>query len=331
MADFGWQSTSDDVLRGIDLTGKRALVTGVSAGLGIETARALAAHGAEVIGTARDLQKARAATAAIHQAYGDRFSMVELDLASLASVAAAADALRAAGKPLDLVIANAGVMATPFGRTRDGFETQFGTNHLGHFLLLNRLADLIPSGGRVVCVSSTGHQFADLDLTDPNFERRLYDPISAYGGAKTAVNLFVVEFDRRHKARGVRAAAVHPGGILTELARHMSPELIERMIARVMAETDTSSAERGYKSVAQGAATTLWAGVTAPAEMVGGRYCEDCAVAKVAAKGAGVRPYSVDPQRAALLWEQSEQLVRNAQERNAQERNAQETQIWRPT
>jgi NAD(P)-dependent dehydrogenase (short-subunit alcohol dehydrogenase family) len=314
MANFGWHSTSDEVLHGTDLRGKRALVTGVSAGLGVETARALAAHGAEVIGTARDLEKARAATGAISDAYGDRFSLIKLDLASLASVAAAADALRAAGKPLDLVIANAGVMATPFSRTADGFETQFGTNHLGHFLLVNRLADCIASGGRVVCVSSVGHQFADLDLNDPNFEHRPYDPIDAYGGAKTAVNLFVVEFDRRHKARGVRAAAVHPGGILTELARHMTPELIKNMIALVTAETDTSSAQRGYKSVPQGAATTLWAAVTAPADLVGGRYCEDCAVAKVAAKGSGVRPYSVDPQRAKSLWAKSEKLVGRKEE-----------------
>jgi NAD(P)-dependent dehydrogenase (short-subunit alcohol dehydrogenase family) len=311
MTEFGWQSTSDDVLAGIDLTGKRALVTGVSAGLGVETARALAAHGAEVIGAARDLEKSRAATAAIHNAYGERFSLVKLDLASLASVRAASDAVRAAGKPLDLIIANAGVMATPFGRTSDGFETQFGTNHLGHFVLVNRLADLIPSGGRVVCVSSVGHQFDDLHLTDPNFEHRPCDPITAYGGAKTAVNLFVVEFDRRHKGRGVRAAAVHPGGILTELARHMTQELIQRMIALVMAESDTSSAQRGYKSVPQGAATTLWAAVTAPADVVGGRYCEDCAVAKVSAKGAGVRPYAVDPERARLLWAKSEELVRD--------------------
>ncbi len=312
MTEFGWQSTSDDVLRGIDLTGKRALVTGVSAGLGVETARALAARGAEVIGAARDLEKARAATAAVHNAYGERFSLVKLDLASLASVSAAADDLRAAGKPLDLIIANAGVMATPFGRTTDGFETQFGTNHLGHYLLVNRLADLIPPGGRLVCVSSVGHQFGDLDLTDPNFEHRPYDPIVAYGGAKTAVNLFVVEFDRRHKARGVRAAAVHPGGILTELARHMTQELIQRTIALVRTETDNSSAQRGYKSVPQGAATTLWAAVAAPADVVGGRYCEDCAVAKVSAKGAGVRPYSIDAGRAKLLWEKSDELVSNA-------------------
>jgi NAD(P)-dependent dehydrogenase (short-subunit alcohol dehydrogenase family) len=309
MAKFGWQSTSDEVLEGINLTGKRALVTGVSAGLGVETARALAAHGAEVIGTARNLEKARAATAHMRAAHGDRLSLVELDLANLASVRAASDVVRASGKPLDLLIANAGVMATPVGRTADGFETQFGTNHLGHFLLLNRLAALIPQGGRVVCLSSVGHQFADLDLSDPNFERRPYDPIIAYGGAKTANALFAVEFDRRHKARAVRAAAVHPGGILTELARHMTQELIERMTAMVMTQSDNSSAQRGFKSVPQGAATTLWAAVTAPADLVGGRYCEDCHVAQVAERGSGVRPYAVDSERAQLLWAKSEQLV----------------------
>jgi NAD(P)-dependent dehydrogenase (short-subunit alcohol dehydrogenase family) len=308
MKSFGWNSTSDEVLEGIDLSGKRALVTGVSAGLGVETARALAARGAEVIGTARDLQKARTAAASLTNAYGSRFSLLELDLANLASVRAAADKLRAAGKPLDLLIANAGVMATPLGRTADGFETQFGTNHLGHFLLINQLADLINPGGRVVCVSSVGHQFGDLDLNDPNYRQRPYDPIEAYGGAKTAVNLFVVEFDRRHKARGVRAVSVHPGGILTELARHMTPQLIDQMIAKVKTESETSSAQRGYKSVPQGAATTLWA-ATAPAELVGGRYCEDCGVAKIAAKGGGVRPYSVDPERAKQLWAISEKLV----------------------
>jgi len=310
MTNFGWQSTSDEVLEGIDLTGKRALVTGVSAGLGVETARALAAHGAEVIGTARDLNKAQAATAPIRDAYRGRFSLLELDLANLASVRAAADAVRSGGKRLDLIIANAGVMATPLGRTADGFETQFGTNHLGHFLLAKLLVDCMPPGGRVICVSSVGHQFGDLDLNDPNFEHRRYDPITAYGGAKTAVNLFVVEFDRRHKARGVRAAAVHPGGILTELARYMTQELIDRMIAMVTQESETSSAQRGYKSIPQGAATTLWAAVTAPADLVGGRYCEDCAVAKVAVKGSGVRPYSIDPQRAKLLWAKSEEFAR---------------------
>ncbi len=309
MTKFGWDSTSDDVLAGIDLTGKRVLVTGVSAGLGVETARALLAHGAEVIGTVRDLAKGKTATAEISKTYGNRFSLLELDLANLASVRAASDKLKAAGKPLHIVIANAGVMACPFGRTADGFETQFGTNYLGHFLLINRIADLIPSGGRVVLVSSVGHAFGDLDLDDPNYEKRAYDPISAYGGAKTAVNLFAVEFDRRHKGRGVRATAIHPGGIITELARHMTQELIEKMTAITIQESDAASLQRGFKNVPQGAATQLWAAATAPADLVGGRYCEDCAVAEPAAKGKGVRPYSMDPERAKVLWTKTEKML----------------------
>lgn len=308
MNAFDWQTTADEVLEGIDLTGRRALVTGVSAGLGVETARALLAHGATVVGTARDLEKARTATATIRDAYGDRFSLVELDLANLANVRAAADLVRAQCKTLDLVIANAGVMAAPFGRTADGFEVQFGTNHLGHFLLVNRLIDLVPQGGRVISLASAGHQFGDVDLSDPNFARRPYDPLVAYGASKTANILFAVELDRRHKGRGVRAAAVHPGGVMTELLRYMTPELFQRMIAIVSADTDAAVARR-VKSVPQGAATTVWAGVVAPAELIGGRYCADCEVVEPAEKGLGVRPYAVDPQRAQALWARSEQLV----------------------
>jgi NAD(P)-dependent dehydrogenase (short-subunit alcohol dehydrogenase family) len=314
MTTFGAQSTADEVLAGIDLSGKRALVTGVSAGLGVETARALAAHGAEVVGAARDLAKAEAATAEIRQAAGGRFSLVELDLAALASVRACADRLLADGRPFDLVIANAGVMATPLWRTAEGFEGQLGTNHLGHFVLVNRIAPLMKPGARLVNLASVGHQFGDIDLDDPNFERRPYDAITAYGGSKTANVLFTVEFDRRHKARGVRAAAVHPGGIMTELARYMTPDSIQRMIETVAAEAgpSTSPAEHSFKTVPQGAATTLWAAVRAPAEAVGGRYCEDCQVARVAERGSGrggVRPYALDPERAKRLWTLSEQLV----------------------
>jgi NAD(P)-dependent dehydrogenase (short-subunit alcohol dehydrogenase family) len=169
---FGANSTTDDVLSGKDLSGKRVLVTGVSAGLGVETARALAAHGAQVVGTARDLAKARRATAEVRAqaANGGGLNLVELDLASLESVRACAGALLADGRPFDAVIANARVMRTPFGHTADGFETQFGTNHLGHFVLVNRIASLIASGGRLVNVSSSGHRYSDVDLDDPNFE-----------------------------------------------------------------------------------------------------------------------------------------------------------------
>src|SRR3984893_14036147 len=186
---FGATSTTDDVLAGKDLSGKRVLVTGVSAGLGVETARALAAHGAKGVGAARELAKATAEVRA-QAADGGALQLVELDLASLASVRACADALVADGRPFDVVIANAGVMRTPFGHTADGFETQFGTNPLGHFVLVNRIASLIAPGGRLVNVSSSGHRYSDVDLDDPNFERAPYDPVIAYGRSKTANILF---------------------------------------------------------------------------------------------------------------------------------------------
>ena len=170
---FGATSTTDDVLSGVNLKGKQILVTGVSAGLGVETARSLAAHGAQVVGAARDLNKAKAATEQVRKDIapsGGSFELVELDLANLKSVRACADGLLAKGKAFDVVIANAGVMATPFGHTADGFETQFGTNHLGHFVLVNRIASLIRNGGRLINLSSSGHRYSNVDLDDPNFE-----------------------------------------------------------------------------------------------------------------------------------------------------------------
>ena len=221
MADrFGATSTTEDVLSGMDLHGKRVLVTGVSSGIGVETARALAAHGANVIGAARDLAKAEAAGKEVHKAAKDAngtFELVQLDLGNLASVRACADTLLAQGRPLDVIIANAGVMATPFGHTVDGFETQFGTNHLGHFVLVNKLVSLMTAGSRLVNLSSAGHRFANVDLKDPSFETTPYQPFLAYGRSKTANILFTVEFDRRHREQGIRAAAVHPGAMQTEL------------------------------------------------------------------------------------------------------------------
>jgi NAD(P)-dependent dehydrogenase (short-subunit alcohol dehydrogenase family) len=314
---FGATSTTDDVLAGVDLKGKRVLVTGVSAGLGVETARVLAAHGADVVGAARDLAKAEGATAVVRQAAaasGGSLQLIQLDLADLASVRAAADALVTDGRPFDLVIANAGVMATPFGKTVDGFETQFGTNHLGHFVFVNRVADLLKVGSRVVSLASAGHRFSDVDLEDPNFKTTEYTPFGAYGRSKTANVLFAVEFDRRHKARGVRAVAVHPGGIHTELSRHMDPAFIQQWLDQLNAE----AAAQGQppiqmKTIPQGAATSVWAGVVAPAEAVGGRYCEDCHVAERVESDsllrAGVRPYAVDPARAQALWALSEKMV----------------------
>src|SRR5271170_5967445 len=233
---FGATSTTEDVLSGVNLRGKRVLVTGVSAGIGVETARALAAHGAHVTGAVRDLEKAAAATAQVQKdaaANGGSFELIALDLASLRSVRACADELLARGEAFDVVIANAGVMATPFGHTVDGFETQFGTNHLGHFVFVNRIAPLLRPGGRLINLSSAGHRFSNVDLEDPNFEHTPYVPFVAYGRSKTANILFAVGFDQRHRGRGIRASAVHPGGIQTELGRYADPGSIQKLIDQI--------------------------------------------------------------------------------------------------
>jgi NAD(P)-dependent dehydrogenase (short-subunit alcohol dehydrogenase family) len=317
---FGATSTTDNVLSGVDLRGKRILVTGVSAGLGVETARSLAARGASVIGAARDLEKAKRAIAEARRAAaaaGGSIDLISLDLGSLASVRACADKLQEGGKPLDVIIANAGVMATPFGKTADGFETQFGTNHLGHFVLVNRLASLISSGGRVIALASSGHRFADVDLEDPGFERTPYDPFVAYGRAKTANVLFAVAFDQRHRARGVRAAAVHPGGIHTELARHMDEGQMTALLERINSQlTSEGKGPFQFKTIPQGAATSVWAAVVASAADIGGRYCENCHVSEVVADDVvitpvseGVRRYALDAENAAALWRKSEEMV----------------------
>ena len=317
---FGATSTTDEVLYGLNLQSKRILVTGVSAGLGIETARSLAAHGAHVVGAARDLKKAEAATAQVKRVAsttGGSFELVALDLANLKSVRACADELLAKGQFYDVVIANAGVMATPFGHTADGFETQFGTNHLGHFVLINRIAPLLRKGSRLINLSSAGHRFSNVDLGDPNFERTPYDPFVAYGRSKTANVLFAVAFDQRHRERGVRAAAVHPGVIQTELGRHMDPSRLEGMIKQM---NDQLAAEGkgsfAWKTIPQGAATSVWAGVVAPAGEIGGHYCENCHVGEIVADSAvisgvseGVRGYALDPENAEALWKKSEEMV----------------------
>lgn len=312
---FGPASTTDDVLSGVDLSGKRVLVTGVSAGLGVETARALASHGAQVVGAARDLDKAHRATEQVRADAkdGGSLELVELDLASLASVRACTDALLADGRAFDLVIANAGVMATPFGKTADGFETQFGTNHLGHFVLVNRIASLMKPGARLVNLSSAGHRFSDVDLDDPNFETTEYTPFGAYGRSKTANILFAVEFDRRHRDRGVRATAVHPGGIRTELGRHMTEEEMQALVDRMNASNArTGLPPMQWKTIPQGAATSVWAGAVADADVVGGLYCEDCHVAEPQENPdirTGVRAYALDGERAKALWALSEKMV----------------------
>src|ERR1700751_479967 len=282
---FGATSTTDDVLSGVNLKGKRILVTGVSAGLGVETARSMAAHGAQVVGAARDLKKAEAATAQMRKdaaANGGSLKLVELDLANLKSVRACADRLLAKGEAFDVAIANAGVMATPFGHTADGFETQFGTNHLGHFVLVSRIAPLIRDGGRLINLSSAGHRYSNVDLDDPNFERTPYEPFVAYGRSKTANILFAVAFDERHRDRGVRAAAVHPGGIRTELGRYAERGRIEKVVEEI--NRQLAAQGRGpfqWKTIPQGAATSVWAAVVAKADHIGGQYCENCHVGHI--------------------------------------------------
>ena len=309
-AIFGAESTTDEVLDGFDLSGAWALVTGASAGLGQETARALAAHGANVVMGVRDLKKGEAAAAAVRAAAtnGATIELLEVDLANLASVRAATDRFLDDHDHLDLLIDNAGLMACPQGTTDNGFELQFGTNHLGHFVFTNRLAPALLAGApsRVIVLTSAGHRFSPVDLDDPSFERNPYDAWAAYGRAKSANALFAVELDRRLSGRGVRAASVHPGAIITELGRHLTEETLSSM--------RTSFADRKvvWKSIPQGGATSVWAAVRADAAEMGGRYCEDCHVAHVSDDevfAGGVRSYAIDPEIAQALWTRSEELV----------------------
>jgi NAD(P)-dependent dehydrogenase (short-subunit alcohol dehydrogenase family) len=203
-------------------------------------------------------------------------------------------------------------MACPKSSTVDGFETQFGTNHLGHFVLVNRIASLLKPGSRLVNLSSAGHRFADVDLDDPNFEHTPYTEFGAYGRSKTANILFTVEFDRRHKENGVRATAVHPGVIRTELSRHLTPEVLKQLMDRLNANQPAGAPVVEYKTIPQGAATSVWAGVVAPADHVGGLYCEDCHLAERVEDPnfrGGIRAYALDPDRAKALWAKSEEMV----------------------
>ena len=230
---------------------------------------------------------------------------------------ACATELIAKGEPFDLVIANAGVMATPFGHTADGFETQFGTNHLGHFVLINRIAPLMRAGSRLINLASSGHRFANVDLQDPNFEHTPYEPFVGYGRSKTANILFAVAFDQRHRGRGVRAAAVHPGGIQTELGRHMGHEQLEAMVDQInKQEAAQGKGPFQWKTIPQGAATSVWAGVVAPADEIGGRYCENCHVGNIVADNVpsapSVKEYAGTrsiQRTAQALWQKSEEMV----------------------
>jgi NAD(P)-dependent dehydrogenase (short-subunit alcohol dehydrogenase family) len=306
MSTFGSTFTTDDVLDGVDLTDVNVVITGTSAGLGVETARAVAARGATVVGVVRDVDKARRN---LDEAGATGVDLYQADLASLASIRAFADTFLADGHDrIDVLIGNAGIMACPQGTTADGFELQFGTNHLGHFLLVKRLLPLLLTGppARVVMLSSAGHRFGDVSVDDPGFEQTPYDAWVAYGRAKTANILFAVELDRRLRDRGVRATALHPGGIPTELGRHLTEDTLG---ALVEARGDR---KLEWKTVPQGAATSVWAGFVADADEVGGRYCEDCAVAPVIDDpndSPGVMRYALDPETASALWTRSEELV----------------------
>jgi NAD(P)-dependent dehydrogenase (short-subunit alcohol dehydrogenase family) len=309
MRSFGFESTTDDVLEGIDLSGKRILVTGASAGLGVETTRALAARGASVTMAVRDLTKGTTAMDEIRAAVPDaELDLRQLDLADLASVRTVAHGFVEDHPVLDVLIGNAGVMACPQGTTADGFEMQFGTNHLGHFLLIQLLTpSLVAAGGaRVVLLTSAGHRFGDVDLEDPNFEHQPYDAWVAYGRAKTANVLCAVGLDQRLRDQGVRAFAVHPGGIPTELGRHLTDETLGQMVER------SKAANVRWKTVPQGAATTVYAATAPELDDEGGVYLEDCHVAELTDDlevSGGVRSYALDPARADALWELSERLV----------------------
>ncbi|MEZ4215271.1 MAG: oxidoreductase [Myxococcota bacterium] len=306
---FGFDSTTDEVLAGVDLGGALAVVTGASGGLGEETARALAAHGASVVMTARDMAKGEAAADAIRKSTGNaNVSVAELELGSLASVRAFAERFLREHDALQLLINNAGVMACPYAKTHDGFELQLGTNHLGHFVLTNLLAPALVRGapGRVVNLTSGGHRFSNVNFDDPNYERTEYTKWGGYGQSKTANVLFTVELDRRLRDRGVRAYAVHPGAILTDLGRHLVPEDVE-----ALRSARPGGAKMRYKPVPAGAATTCYAATSPDLEGLGGVYLEDCHVAAVNDEPApdGVRSYALDPEGAARLWALSEQLV----------------------
>jgi NAD(P)-dependent dehydrogenase (short-subunit alcohol dehydrogenase family) len=310
MSTFGRDSTTDEVLAGHDLSGLTVFVTGANSGLGQETARAMAARGAQVILAGRDPGKLNEAMAAIRAGVpGAAPDSIVCDLGSLESIRACGAEARERFEKIDLLINNAGVMACPLGRTADGFETQFGTNHLGHFALTAELMPLVEAGERkrIVNLSSRGHHFAKVDFDDPNFERRAYDPWVSYGQSKTANILFTVGLEARFAGRGIHAYAVHPGGIQTNLGRHMT----EEMTAALMERVTKSDSGFAWKTIPQGAATSCWAATAPELEGKGGVYCEDCHVAEVddVSPAGGVRSYAIDPQAAERLWQISEELT----------------------
>lgn len=305
---FGADSTAEEVSEGIDLRGRTAVVTGVSAGLGIETARVLAKRGARVVCVARDKEKTERAVAALRA--GDpkgQFEIAILDLADLASVRRGADDVAKRFPKIDLLVNNAGVMACPLARTKEGLDLQLGTNHLGHYVLTTRLLPSLLAaapGARIINLSSGGHRMSPFRVDDPLFERDAYDKWAAYGQAKTANILFSLFLDERYAARGLRAFAVHPGAIHTELGRHLSQDDFKAMMGkRPQAEP------MKFKQVPQGAATSVWAATAPELEGKGGVYCEDCGIAepiKSLDASGGVMPWAYDRDAAKQLIALSE-------------------------
>jgi NAD(P)-dependent dehydrogenase (short-subunit alcohol dehydrogenase family) len=313
---LGFSTTAEEALGGRSLAGKLAVVTGGYSGIGLETTRVLSAAGATVIVPVRSPEKARLNLAGI-----PRVEQAELDLWDPASIDAFAQGFLATGRPLDLLINNAGIMASPLARDFRGNESQFSANHLGHFQLTARLWPALrkAEGARVVALTSRGHRFSEVHFDDPNFDRRPYDKWRAYGQSKTANALFALGHDLRGRDFGVRAFSVHPGGIATDLARHLTDEdlkafnLTRHDDGRVTPD-DTNT--HRFKTVPQGAATTIWCATSPLLERVGGVYCEDCDVSKVVPSEVGdfrvengVAPWACDPELAERLWGLSEALT----------------------
>lgn len=311
MATFGSQTSTDEVLNGIDLTGKVAIVTGASGGLGAETARALASKGCSVTIAARDLSRAESMAEQIRSATGNNnVDVGELELDKPDSVRKFAANYLAGHETLNILINNAGVMACPLDRTAEGWEMQFATNHLGHFLLTCLLSPALVNGApaRVVNLSSGGHNFAPVDFDDVHFNHRDYDKFASYGQSKTANILFSIELDNRLKDRGVRANAVHPGVIVTDLGRHMSQEDIEA----ITSNRPEGAPPMEFKEVPAGAATSVWMATSPELEGVGGQYAQDCQLVAPDSGAGGWATWAQGDENAARLWALSEEMLGEA-------------------
>ncbi|MEX1032350.1 MAG: SDR family NAD(P)-dependent oxidoreductase [Cellvibrionaceae bacterium] len=311
MGDLGRNSTALDIIEGIDLKGKIAIVTGGSSGIGTETARALAVAGAELILPTRDLEYGSAiADKLITESGNSKIRNYEMDLSDFDSVRRFADNFMTEYRQLDILVNNAGIMACPPGRCRQGYELHFSVNHLGHFLLTACLSPclLASAASRVVTLSSVCHRLSPVVFDDLHFNHRSYDKWLAYGQSKTATALFALALNERLQGYGGSAFAVHPGSIMTNLQRHMNRQ---EMVALGWIDKK-NNIHRSFKSAAQGAATTVWAATTSHLADRGGAYCEDCQVAEPAREGStrrGVSPYARDLQTATYLWDVSERLV----------------------